>query len=82
MTGNSFYKYIHPCDHEEVAKELCGKIPLEDMEIFDGLFCSDSVFMMSNNLKGGMFRDISTHVYTCNCSKLDYFEILSGTHWT
>lgn len=53
MTGDSFYKYIHPCDHEEFAKELCGKIPLEDMEIFDGLFCSDSVFMMSNHLKGG-----------------------------
>ena len=53
MTGNSFYKFIHPCDHEEVAKQLGGKIPLEDMEIFDGLFCSDSIFLMSNNLKGG-----------------------------
>lgn len=53
VTGNSFYKYIHPCDHEELANQLGGQIPLEDMEIFDGLFCSDSVFMMSNHLKGG-----------------------------
>lgn len=53
VTGNSFYKYIHPCDHEELSNQLGGQIPLEDMEIFDGLFCSDSVFMMSNHLKGG-----------------------------
>lgn len=53
VTGNSLYKYIHPCDHEELANQLGGQIPLEDMEIFDGLFCSDSVFMMSNHLKGG-----------------------------
>ena len=57
VTGNSFYKFIHPCDHEEVAKQLGGKIPLEDMEIFDGLFCSDSIFLMSNNLKGGSSQD-------------------------
>lgn len=67
MTGNSFYKYIHPCDHEEVAKELCGKIPLEDMEIFDGLFCSDSVFMMSNNLKGGMCYNTVLYIYQYTC---------------
>lgn len=58
VTGNSFYKYIHPCDHEELANQLGGQIPLEDMEIFDGLFCSDSVFMMSNHLKGGSKKSI------------------------
>eukprot|EP00794_Sanderia_malayensis_P017655 gene17655-19410_t len=46
MTGCSFYKYVHPCDQEELAQQLGGEVPLEDMEIFDGLFCSDlpSVF--------------------------------------
>ncbi|XP_028393358.1 hypoxia-inducible factor 1-alpha-like isoform X2 [Dendronephthya gigantea] len=65
VTGNSFYKFIHPCDHEEVAKQLGGKIPLEDMEIFDGLFCSDSIFLMSNNLKGGSSQhdDIGSQPY-------------------
>ena len=58
VTGNSLYKYIHPCDHEELANQLGGQIPLEDMEIFDGLFCSDSVFMMSNHLKGGSKKAI------------------------
>lgn len=58
VTGNSFYKYIHPCDHEELSNQLGGQIPLEDMEIFDGLFCSDSVFMMSNHLKGGSKKSI------------------------
>ena len=64
MIGNSFYKFIHPCDHEEVAKELGGKIPLEDMEIFDGLFCSDSVFVMANNLKGGVCLELLTNFTT------------------
>ncbi|XP_046859556.1 hypoxia-inducible factor 1-alpha-like isoform X2 [Xenia sp. Carnegie-2017] len=65
VAGSSFYKFIHPCDHEEVAKQLGGKIPLEDMEIFDGLFCSDSIFLMSNNLKRGSSNrhDIENHPY-------------------
>lgn len=41
ITGCSFYKYVHPCDQEELAQQLGGQVPLEDMEIFDGLFCSD-----------------------------------------
>ncbi len=41
MTGCSFYKYVHPCDQEDLAQQLGGEVPLEDMEIFDGLFCSD-----------------------------------------
>ena len=53
MCGNSLYKYVHPCDHEELASQLGGQIPLEDVEIFDGLFCSESVFVMNNLLKGG-----------------------------
>ncbi|XP_031570758.1 endothelial PAS domain-containing protein 1-like [Actinia tenebrosa] len=63
VTGNSLYKYVHPCDHEELANQLGGQIPLEDMEIFDGLFCSDSVFMMSNHLKKGSkkAKDINPH---------------------
>ncbi|XP_020896921.1 hypoxia-inducible factor 1-alpha [Exaiptasia diaphana] len=63
VTGNSLYKYVHPCDHEELANQLGGQIPLEDMEIFDGLFCSDSVFMMSNYLKKGSKKkdDVNPH---------------------
>ena len=41
IVGCSFYKYVHPCDQEELAQQLGGQVPLEDMEIFDGLFCSD-----------------------------------------
>lgn len=63
VTGNSLYKYVHPCDHEELANQLGGQIPLEDMEIFDGLFCSDSVFLMSNYLKKGSKKknDVNPH---------------------
>ena len=63
MTGHSIYKYIHPCDHEELANQLGGRIPLEDMEIFDGLFCSDSVFMMSNHLKAGSAKQVNENPY-------------------
>ena len=72
VTGNSFYKYIHPCDHEELSNQLGGQIPLEDMEIFDGLFCSDSVFMMSNHLKGG-----SKHVVHENPHKSFFLRMKS-----
>lgn len=72
VTGNSFYKYIHPCDHEELSNQLGGQIPLEDMEIFDGLFCSDSVFMMSNHLKGG-----SKHVLHENPHKSFFLRMKS-----
>lgn len=42
ITGSSIYKYVHPCDQENLAKQLGGQVPLEDMEIFDGLYCSDT----------------------------------------
>lgn len=49
LTGCSFYKYVHPCDQEELAKQLGGQVPLEDMEIFDGLFCSDLPSVLKQN---------------------------------
>jgi len=49
LTGCSFYKYVHPCDQEELAKQLGGQVPLEDMEIFDGLFCSDLPSVLKEN---------------------------------
>ena len=40
---------MHPCDQEELAKQLGGQVPLEDMEIFDGLFCSDLPSVLKEN---------------------------------
>jgi len=48
ITGNSAYKYVHPCDQENLAKQLGGQVPLEDMEIFDGLYCSDTSSYVKN----------------------------------
>lgn len=48
ITGHSFYKYIHPCDQGVLAKQLGGQVPLEDMEIFDGMFCSDTSQFVKN----------------------------------
>ena len=49
LTGCSFYKYVHPCDQEELAQQLGGQVPLEDMEIFDGLFCTDLPSVLKEN---------------------------------
>jgi len=48
ITGQSFYKYIHPCDQDNLANQLGGQVPLEDMEIFDGMFCSDNAQFVKN----------------------------------
>ena len=45
------YKYVHPCDQEELANQLGGQVPLEDMEIFDGLFCADPGFTPDTPLR-------------------------------
>ena len=52
ITGHSFYKYIHPCDQDNLAKQLGGQVPLEDMEIFDGMFCSDTSQFVKNPKQG------------------------------
>lgn len=52
ITGSSIYKYVHPCDQENLAKQLGGQVPLEDMEIFDGLFSSDTSHYVKNPKQG------------------------------
>lgn len=48
VTGHSIYKYVHPCDQDDLAKQLGGQVPLEDMEIFDGLYCGDNSHFVKN----------------------------------
>lgn len=52
MTGHSIYKYVHPCDQDDLAKQLGGQVPLEDMEIFDGLYCGDNSHFVKNPKQG------------------------------
>ncbi|XP_002167197.2 hypoxia-inducible factor 1-alpha isoform X1 [Hydra vulgaris] len=51
MMGDSFYKYVQPCDQATLAEQIGGQVPLEDMEIFDGLFCSEAAPCLQNPKK-------------------------------